>query len=268
MASSNIQYTISVNQLAIIRSGCEIDIIDAAIIDFVRHFIASEEMDIRDFDGERYYRLHSSHVSAQLPILGLKPGPITRRISALVEKGYFKRVIQDGNTPWIRPTSKAKSIYGGPSQDTGGSVSKDGGGPSQKTDNNSTSNNINTETHNANALQAQAPETYGNGEINALISEMKKACAARGIAYDRTDDRNFARHILTAKDFAEFADSLRITPAVYAIGIIKGAAFSEYWASKICGPKSVYRNHAKVYNDIKAQKEKQAQKSTPHFQTL
>lgn len=193
----NIQYTISVNQLAIIRSGCEIDIIDAAIIDFVRHFIASEEMDIRDFDGERYYRLHSSHVSAQLPILGLKPEPITRRISALVEKGYFKRVIQDGNTPWIRPTSKAKSIYGGPSQETGGSVPKDGGGPSQKTDNNSTSNNIiNTETQTQGAIApsesvqdemfeafwASYPRKVSKGSARAAFAKALKKADVQDIA--------------------------------------------------------------------------------------
>ncbi len=247
-----IQYTLTINQLAISEGGFEIDIVDAAIIDFVRHFIASEEMDIRDFGGERYYRLHSSHVSAQLPILGLKPEPITRRISALVDKGYFKRIVQDGNTPWIRPTDKAKSIYGGPSFQTGGSVPKDGGGPSQKTDNNCTSNNYtsnkNTETHGTIVPAAQAPEEYGNRDINELLEAMKAVCKSLGWAYDKTADRMFARHILTAKDFREFAESQNCTARDYALGIMKASAKLDFWYGKACGPKSVYQNHAKIYN--------------------
>lgn len=250
-----IQYTLTINQLAISAGGFEIDIIDAAIIDFVRHFIASEEMDIRDFGGERFYRLHSSHVSAQLPILGLKPEPITRRISALVDKGYFKRVVQDGNTPWIRPTDKAKSIYGGPSFQTGGSVPKDGGGPSQKTDNNCTSNNYtsnkNTETHGTIVPAAQAPEEYGNQDINNLITAMKDVCRSQGWTYDKSSDRMFARHILAGKDFRGHAEALGLSAGEYAIQVVKASSCLDFWAGKVCGPKSVYRNHAQVYNATK-----------------
>lgn len=160
----NIQYTITINQLAISRSGFEIDIIDAAIIDFVRHFISSEEMDIKDFEGERYYRLHSSHVSKQLPILGITSGSLTRRISVLIEKGYFKRCIEDNNTPWIRPTDKAKRIYGGAALETGGSSANAAGGPAQTPDNNSTSNNINTESQQPASRPARIVNKWENSE--------------------------------------------------------------------------------------------------------
>ena len=203
---------------------------------------------------------------------------VRRTLSELEEMGLLSRAAREGQSTiytMFEPVSEVGGTGAFEPDDGGGDelaprgegrISPPGGGrispPIRTVQENS------TEEHNAKALQAQAPETYGNGDINALIAEMKKACASREIAYDKTDERNFARHILTAKDFTEFAGSLGITPAVYAIGIIKGASFSEYWASKICGPKSVYRNHAKVYNDIKAQKEKQTLKASPHFQTL
>lgn len=104
------------------------------------------------------------------------------------------------------------------------------------------------ETHGTIVPAAQAPEIYGNREINDLITAMKDVCRSQGWAYDKTADRMFARHILTAKDFREFAESQNCTARDYALGIMKASAKLDFWNSKACGPKSVYQNHAKIYN--------------------
>ena len=97
--------------------------------------------------------------------------------------------------------------------------------------------------------------------------EIKAHCDKHEWAYDRKDDRRFARHILTAKDFKAQAEKCGLSQHSYAIAIIMASSALEFWRGKVCGPAAIYRHHAKIYNDAKELKSRQAPK-TPHFQTV
>lgn len=119
---------------------------------------------------------------------------------------------------------------------------------------------------------AQAP---GDKDINELVSFLKTGCEKKGWAYDRQDDRRFARHIMTAKEFRAQAEKCGMIPFEYAAAIFNAAAALKedetpalpFWHGKITGTAAIYRNHAKVYNDAKEFKNKQAPK-TRHYKTL
>lgn len=48
--------------------------------------------------------------------------------------------------------------------------------------------------------QALKPDNR-NQDVQTLIYHIKEYCKSHSMIYDSTDDRNFARHISTAKDF-------------------------------------------------------------------
>lgn len=121
---------------------------------------------------------------------------------------------------------------------------------------------INAESQGTIVPTAQAP---GDPGISALIFEIKCHCEKHGWAYDRKDDRRMARHILTAKDFKAQADSVGMSQHSYAVAIVMASALLDFWRGKVCGPAAIYRHHAKVYNEAKELKNRNA---TPHFKTL
>jgi hypothetical protein len=106
---------------------------------------------------------------------------------------------------------------------------------------------------------AQAP---GDPGINGLVEFLKQGCQKKGWAYDKLDDRRFARHILTAKDFGAQAQLCGLTPMQYAAAIFRSSAAMDsqgnpvlpFWHGKVTGPAAIYKNHAKVYNDMKEAK--------------
>lgn len=99
--------------------------------------------------------------------------------------------------------------------------------------------------------QALNPDNR-NHDIQTLIYHIRKYCSDRNIIYDSTDDRNFARHITTAKDFWEIADKLWKTRIETAVAIIELAEMDKFWRGKICWPKSIYQNRAKILNNGRA----------------
>lgn len=83
--------------------------------------------------------------------------------------------------------------------------------------------------------------------IDNLIIELKSLCNELWIAYDKTHERNFWKHILTAKDFGEFSKNLGQSRIEFSKNILKASLQVNFW--KICsGPKLIYQNYAEVYN--------------------
>lgn len=99
---------------------------------------------------------------------------------------------------------------------------------------------------------------YWNGEINNLIWELKEQCNQLWIAYEKKDERNFAKHILTAKDYWEFADKIWQNRVQFAKNIIIASCQLKY--KFVCAwPKSIYQHYAEIYNEFVKNKPKPKQ---------
>lgn len=98
-------------------------------------------------------------------------------------------------------------------------------------------------------------ETYWNQEINNLISELKEECNRLGVAYEKTREREFWKHILTAKDYWEFAEKIWQSRVQFAKNILIASCHLKYkW---ICAwPKAIYQHYAEIYNEFVKNKPK------------
>lgn len=94
-----------------------------------------------------------------------------------------------------------------------------------------------------------------NAEINNLISEIKNLCNELGIAYDKTMDRQFARHILTAKEYWEFCEKIWQTRVEFALNVLKASVSIKFYII-LSWPKLIYQNYAKLYNQAKTKMQK------------
>lgn len=84
--------------------------------------------------------------------------------------------------------------------------------------------------------------------INNLIKELKELANELWIAYDTKDERNFSKHILTAKTFWEFASKLNQTPTEFAKNVMVASVKINYWKWACNWPKAIYQNYSEVYN--------------------
>ena len=90
-------------------------------------------------------------------------------------------------------------------------------------------------------------------DINNLIQEIKTVCDEYWLAYDKTQERNFARHILTAKEFWNFAEKVNMNRVQLAKNLV---VLSQKWYKSCAWPKDIYQNYAKCYNDCKNKSQK------------
>lgn len=94
--------------------------------------------------------------------------------------------------------------------------------------------------------------------INNLIEELKELANSLWIAYDKKDERNFGKHILTAKEFGAFAEKLWQTPVEFAKNIMIASVRIQYWKWPCSWPKSIYQNYSEVYNKVMQKHQKVA----------
>lgn len=85
-------------------------------------------------------------------------------------------------------------------------------------------------------------------DINNLISELKEESNSLGIVYDKKDERNFSKHILTAKDFWAFAEKIWQSRNEFARNIMRASVLIHFWKWVCSWPKLIYQNYAEVYN--------------------
>lgn len=89
---------------------------------------------------------------------------------------------------------------------------------------------------------------YGKKEINELIERLKILCDKNKVLYEKKDDRNFAKHIITAKDFGDFAKKMKISRLELAEKILIESKNLKFRRGYCTGPKSIYQNYVEVYN--------------------
>lgn len=92
-------------------------------------------------------------------------------------------------------------------------------------------------------------------DINKLIEEIKGVCDEYWLAYNKTRERQFAKHILTAKDYWEFAEKVWLDRVRLAKNII--VLSQKWWKWPCTWPEWIYKNYASVFNECKMQKQKE-----------
>ena len=86
------QYTITINQLAVIKSGLELDIVDMAIFDFIKQYAHSERCIKLQTEFGTYFWISHKIVMQEMPILGISTGAgIIKRINRLISAGLLVR---------------------------------------------------------------------------------------------------------------------------------------------------------------------------------
>ena len=86
------QYTITINQLAVINAGLDLDVVDMTIFDVVKQYAHSEKcMKLQTETGTYFWVSHTTIIQ-QLPILGISTGAgIIKRINKLIDAGLLAR---------------------------------------------------------------------------------------------------------------------------------------------------------------------------------
>ena len=93
-------------------------------------------------------------------------------------------------------------------------------------------------------------------EINNLLEQIKNTCNELWVAYDKTKDRMFAKHILTAKEYWEFCESIKQDRVEFALNILKASVVINYWKWPLTWTMKIYQNYADVYNQTKQKSQK------------
>lgn len=84
--------------------------------------------------------------------------------------------------------------------------------------------------------------------INYIIQELKKTANEIWIAYEKKDERNFCKHILTAKDYWELAEKTGLDRLEFAKSIMRASVVIKYRKGACSWPKAIYQNYVEVYN--------------------
>lgn len=86
------QYTITINQFAVLNSGLDLDVVDMTIFDFVKHYAHSEKCMKLQTESGTYFWVSHTTIIKQLPILGISTGAgIIKRINKLIDAGLLSR---------------------------------------------------------------------------------------------------------------------------------------------------------------------------------
>ncbi len=85
------KYSLTLNQKAVYDCGLEkdIDFIDLAILSVIKHIIGMSKIQTTSSEGKTYYWISYSHISSELPILGIKKDGIYRRIKKYIDIGLM-----------------------------------------------------------------------------------------------------------------------------------------------------------------------------------
>lgn len=86
------QYTITINQLAVISYGLNLDVVDMSIFDFIKNYAHSDRcMKLQTETGTFFWISHNL-VIQELPILGITTGAgVVKRINKLIDAGLLAR---------------------------------------------------------------------------------------------------------------------------------------------------------------------------------
>ena len=108
-------------------------------------------------------------------------------------------------------------------------------------------------------------ESYGREDINYLIEQIKLECNNLWVMYDKTKEREFSKHILTAKEFWENAEKCWMNRINFALNILLASIKINYWKWICSWPMKIYQNYSDVYNKTLLESKKKQEKSKVAF---
>jgi len=69
-------------------------------------------------------------------------------------------------------------------------------------------------------------------------------------------ERQFSKHILTAKEYWEFCEKIWQTRVEFALNVLRVSVAIKYFRWALSWPKSIYKNYAELYNQAKSKIQK------------
>lgn len=107
---------------------------------------------------------------------------------------------------------------------------------------------------------AAPPPMRWRPDIQELIYEIRKKCDQLWVAYEDDKDTYFAKHILDAKEFGNFAAKLNKTRVQLAVAILAASAQINYRKWVTAWPRRIYKEYQEVYNTRVVKHKKEAEK--------
>jgi len=114
------KYTIIINQLALQEIASELDLIDAAILDYVIHFCAADDTKVARItvaeggESKKFTWINYAQLMRELPILKIKSkAAISSRISKIQKSGFINTKQEHGNKGrlFVRVTEKIERLF-------------------------------------------------------------------------------------------------------------------------------------------------------------
>jgi hypothetical protein len=273
------QFSIVIDQVKAIEWGLSVS--ECAVLDFITK--AASWAQTKEKDGLTFYWVTFGKLKEDLPLVATSE-QTTRRIIRRLEQTGLILAENFGNMATYRLTDKGKQwntnqpakVEAQPTKLAGskkkeatkleGQACQNGRVEPAKMEGPSIrvldTKELEQESQVAIATTAKPKWT----DYASLTDSIKEVCKSQGWAYDGTQEKNFARHILTAKDFSAQAETVGLSPQEYAIQIVRASALLDFWAGKVTGPKAIYKQHSKIYNAAK--EFKRTQQPQNQFQTL
>lgn len=231
--------------------------------------------------AEKWYCWASNDYISEL--LWVNKWTISKNISELEKRWYINITLNNKYIRYIELNSVVEN-HNSCDKSQGGlwKITRGGCEKSQHININDKDNNIiinnNTEENNSLSLNnstlvdkekekssAKKEKEELTDKINQLILTIKWVCMNLWIMYDKTMERQFAKHILTAKEFGDNAELCKMDRITFAINIMNASNQIKYRKWTCNWPKSIYQNYVDVYNQTK----QKAQKTfTPTIQVL
>jgi len=117
-------------------------------------------------------------------------------------------------------------------------------------------------------ISENSEETFWKTEINELIQELKNTADSLWVAYDKTNDRNFAKHILTAKEYWSFCEKIWQWRIEFAKNVMIASLKIKYWQWVASWPYAIYKNYSDIYNKSKLIMEDKNKKKIVNIPTV
>lgn len=84
------QYSVSINQLAVLQGGFDIDVIDVGIIDAITHLYQEGKLETKREGDSIYFKLDWEIIPKRLPLFGLNGrSSVKARIQKLTQRGFL-----------------------------------------------------------------------------------------------------------------------------------------------------------------------------------
>jgi hypothetical protein len=129
----------------------------------------------------------------------------------------------------------------------------------QSSENQNNSSSINTLALEEKEKSSAKKEKEITAEINDLINQIKNVCDELWVAYNKDMERQFSKHILTAKEYWEFCEKIWQTRVEFALNVLRVSVAIWFFRGALSWPKLIYKHYAELYN--------QAKQKAPKIQT-